>query len=213
MRILLLEDHPIVSAGCRRLLEVVDGAEVREAATAADGLRMSREFLPHIIILDLKLPDANGLGLITQLMSIDPMPKIIVFSMYEEPTFAARALEAGAKGYITKNDDPDVLLRAVEKVSTGAVFLTPAMAEKLALMTTVGIVDEFSGFSVREIAALDLLAQGKTLGEIADQLGISYRTSANIVSQIKNKLNITSNAALIKWAVENKGLQQRGDIS
>jgi two-component system, NarL family, invasion response regulator UvrY len=208
MRILLLEDHPIVRAGCRRLLEVKDGVEVREAATAADGLRIGREFLPHIIILDLKLPDADGLDLIRLLLFIDPVPKIIVLSMYEEPAFAARALQAGARGYITKNDDPDVLLRAVEKVSAGAVFLTAAMAEKLALMTTVGLVDELSRFSVREMAVLDLLAQGKTLREIADQLRLSYRTSANVVAQIKNTLNIENNAALIKWAVENRGLRR-----
>jgi two-component system, NarL family, invasion response regulator UvrY len=208
MRILLLEDHPIVRAGCRRLLEVKDGVEVREAATAADGLRIGREFLPHIIILDLKLPDADGLDLIGLLLFIDPVPKIIVLSMYEEPAFAARALQAGARGYITKNDDPDVLLRAVEKVSAGAVFLTAAMAEKLALMTTVGLVDELSRFSVREMAVLDLLAQGKTLREIADQLRLSYRTSANVVAQIKNTLKIENNAALIKWAVENRGLRR-----
>jgi two-component system, NarL family, invasion response regulator UvrY len=212
MRILLIDDHPIVRAGCRRLLEVFDGAEVREAATAADGLRVGREFLPHIIILDLKLPDASGLDLIALLLSIDPTPKIIVLSMYEEPSFVARAFEAGARGYIIKNDDPDVLLRAVEKVSAGAVFLTAAMAEKLALMTTLGVVDELRVFSVREIAVLDLLAQGKTLREIADQLSIGYRTSANLVTQIKNTLNIATNAALIKWAVENRGLGQHGNV-
>ena len=212
MRILLIEDHPIVRAGCRRLLESLDGAEVGEAASAKDGLRIGRKFLPHIVILDLKLPDASGLDLIALLLSIDPTPKVIVFSMYEEPSFAARALEAGARAYISKNDDPDVLLRAVEKVNTGGIFLTAAMAEKLALMTTVGVVDGFRSFSVREIAVLDLLAQGKTLHEIANQLKISYRTSANLVAQIKNTLNIENSAALIKWAVENRGLRQGGDV-
>src|SRR5215472_2043611 len=123
MRILLLEDHPIVRAGCRRLLEAVGGVEIREASTAADGIRTSREFLPDIIVLDLKLPDGNGLALIPSLLSNEPAPKIIVFSMYEEPTFAARALEFGAKGYITKFDDPNALLQAIEKVAAGGLFL------------------------------------------------------------------------------------------
>jgi two-component system, NarL family, invasion response regulator UvrY len=207
MRILLLEDHPIVRAGCHRLLEAADGVEIREVATATDGIRVSREFLPDIIVLDLKLPDGNGLALMASLLSNEPPPKIIVFSMYEEPSFAARALEAGAKGYITKNDDPGALLQAVEKVAAGGVFLTGGMAQKLALMATVGAVDDMHGLSAREIATLDLLAQGKTLGEIADRLG----TSASLVAQIKSKLNIASNAALIKWAVENKGLRPRAD--
>jgi len=211
MRILLLEDHPIVRAGCRRLLEMTGESEIREAATAADGLRINRAYRPDLIILDLKLPDGNGLDLIASFSSIEPIPKIIVFSMYEEPTFAARALEAGARGYITKSDVPDALLRAVEKVGAGGLYRAPPIAEKLALMATVGAVDDLHGLSAREMAAVDLLAQGKTLGEIATRLRISYRTSASLVAQIKTKLNIASSAALIKWAVENKGLQQRPD--
>jgi DNA-binding NarL/FixJ family response regulator len=212
MRILLLEDHPIVRAGCYRLLEAVDGAEIKEATTAENGLRASQEFHPDIIILDLKLPDGNGLSLIPSLLAGEPIPKIIVFTMYEEPSFAARALEAGAKGYVSKNDDPDGLLRAVQRVASGGVFLTAPMAEKLALMATARGGDDLHGLSARETAALSQLAQGRTLSEIADQLGISYRTSASLVAQIKSKLNIASNAALIKWAVENKELRQRADI-
>lgn len=204
MQILLLEDHPIVAAGCRRLLEILDGCEIREAATAADGLRMNLEDRPDIIILDVKLPDANGLDLIASLSSSAHSPKIIVFSMYEEPTFAARALEAGAKAYITKSDDPDALLRAVEKVDAGGLYLTPAMAQKLALMATVGAVGERHGLSPRDMFVIDLLAQGKTLAEIATLLKTSYRTSANVVAQLKIKLNIDNTAALIKWAVENR---------
>ena len=211
MRILLIEDHPIVRAGCRRLLEAAGGVQMREAATATEGIGASRAFLPDIVVLDLKLPDGSGLDLIPSLLANEPAPRIIVFSMYEEPTLAARALEAGAKGYITKNDDPDALVQAVEKVAAGGLFLTAAMAEKLALMTTVGAGNDLHGLSAREIAALELLAQGKTLGEIADRLRISYRTSASLVAQIRGKLNIASHAALIKWAVENKGLRLRVD--
>ncbi|MBV9250472.1 MAG: response regulator transcription factor [Acetobacteraceae bacterium] len=211
MRILLLEDHPIVRAGCRRLLESLDGVEIREAASATDGLRITREFRPDTIILDLKLPDGSGLALMTQLLSNEPVPKIIVFSMYEEPTFAARALEAGARGYITKNDNPDALVQAVEKVGAGGVFLTALMSEKLALMATVGTADGLHGLSAREIAALELLGQGRTLSEIGNELKISYRTSASLVAQVKSKLNIASNAALIRWAVEHKGLRPGAD--
>ena len=202
MRILLIEDHPIVRAGCRRMLQTKDDVEVQEAATAADGLRIVREFIPDIIVLDLNLPDVNGLSLLAALVSAAPERKIIVFSMYDDPAFAQRALESGAKGYITKNDDPDVLLQAIETVAGGGLFLTALMAGKLALMAAKGSNDPLRDLSGREREVLELLGDGKTLAEIADRLNISYRTSASLTAQIKTKLNITSTAALIKWAAD-----------
>ena len=202
MRIMLIEDHPIVRAGCRRMLQTKDDVEVQEAATAADGLRIVREFIPDIIVLDLNLPDVNGLSLLAALVSAAPERKIIVFSMYDDPAFAQRALESGAKGYITKNDDPDVLLQAIETVAGGGLFLTASMAGKLALMAAKGSNDPLRDLSGREREVLELLGDGKTLAEIADRLNISYRTSASLTAQIKTKLNITSTAALIKWAAD-----------
>jgi two-component system, NarL family, invasion response regulator UvrY len=202
MRILLIEDHPIVRAACRRLLSSSGGTEIAEAATAAIGLSMARDVAPDVIILDLRLPDGNGLDLLVALLSEDSGRRIIVFSMYEDSTFAKRALEAGARGYISKNDNPDTLQEAIEKVSAGGIFLTPNMAEKLALATAGIYSDPLRNLSPRERQALDLLGQGKTLSEIANEMGISYRTSAYAVAQIKAKLGITSTAALIKWAAD-----------
>jgi len=211
MRILLIEDHPIVRAGCRRLVEGIHATEVHEATSAAEGLSLVRRFIPDVVVLDLRLPDGNGLDLLESLMAINRAPKVIVFSMYEDPVVAARALEGGAKGYITKNDDPDLLLEAIKKVNCGGMFLTASMAEKLALLHTNLPGDPLANLSVREHAVLDLLGQGRTLAEIADQLNVSYRTSANIAAQIKTKLNISSTAALIKWAVDHRNLQTRSD--
>ena len=209
MRILLIEDHPIVRAGCRSLLAGSPGTEVFEATTAADGLRLAREFIPNIVVLDLRLSDGNGLDLLEPLMLLERAPKIIVFSMYEDPAFAARALESGARGYVTKNDDPDLLLEAIQRVDSGRIFLTASMAEKLALRTAKVAADPFGDLSARERDALDLLGQGRTLAEIADQLNVSYRTSASIAAQIKSKLNISSTAALIKWAVDHRKVMNR----
>lgn len=204
MRVLLIEDHPIVRAGVRRLLQGAGRAQVFEAINAADGLRLAHEVSPEVVILDLRLPDGNGLDLLEPLMASDRSSKVIVFSMYEDPVFAARALEAGAKGYITKNDDPDVLLQAIETVGNGGVFLTTSMAAKLAQLTNKVGDDPARDLSGREREVLNLLGQGKTLTEIAEHLAISYRTSANVAAQIKTKLNVNSTAALIKWAVEHQ---------
>lgn len=191
MRILLIEDHPIVRAACRALLQLRTGTDVAEAATATDGLRMALELLPDIIVLDLRLPDINGLDVIGPLMAQAPGSKIIVFSMYEDPAFAARVFEMGARGYMSKNDDPNVLLQAIEKVSAGGTFLTASMAEKLALMTAGAGHDPLRDMSNRERQVLELLSQGRTLAEIAGELKVSYRSSANITAQIKTKLRIT----------------------
>jgi two-component system, NarL family, invasion response regulator UvrY len=204
MRILLIEDHPIVRAGCRRLLEGMPGAEVHEATNAADGLRLAGEFAPEIVVVDLRLPDGNGLDLLQPLLALGGAPKVIVFSMYDNAAFAARALEMGAMGYLTKNDDPDMLLQAVERVTDGGIFLTASMAENLALMTAKAANHPLRDLSTKERDVLDLLSQGRTLAEIADHLKISYRTSANIAAQIRGKLNLNSTAALIKWAVEHQ---------
>jgi two-component system, NarL family, invasion response regulator UvrY len=209
MRILLIEDHPIVRAGVRHLLQGSAGMQVFEATNATDGLRLTTELSPDVIILDLRLPDGNGLNLLDTLTKCEPSSKVIVFSMYEDPAFAVRALEAGARGYITKSDNPEVLVQAVETVSEGGVFLTASTAGKLALLTARTGGDPLHSLSAREREVLSLLGQGKTLAEIADHLTISYRTSASIAAQIKSKLNVGSTAALIKLAVEQQGLQAR----
>jgi len=217
MRILLIEDHPIVRTACSRLLQAQGTAEVAEAATAADGLRIAADYLPDIIVLDLKLPDGNGLDLLSTLMSRRPCPEVIVFSMYDDPAFAARSLEAGAKGYMTKSDDPDTLLQAIEKVVAGGIFLTPSMAEKLAIMAVCRADDPVVDLSSREREVLCLLSQGKTLTEIATEIDVAYRTAAHITAQIKSKMRIESTASLIKWAVEHPqvimqpGVRARGE--
>jgi len=203
MRILLIEDHPIVRTACRLILQAKLGVEVAEATTAAAGLDMASSVSPDLIILDLRLPDGNGLDLLTTLMSAEPDRRIIVFSMYEDPAIAAHALEAGARGYITKNDDPDVILQAIDQVAEGGIFLTPGMAEKMALMKAGLDCDPLRGLSPRERQVLGLLGRGRTLAEVANELNLSYRTSAYAAAQIKAKLQIPSTAALIRWAVDH----------
>jgi two-component system, NarL family, invasion response regulator UvrY len=194
MRILLIEDHPIVRTACRLMLQARPGVEVAEATTAASGLDMAGTFSPDLVLLDLRLPDGNGLDLLATLISTQPNQKIIVFSMYEDPAIARRALEAGARGYITKNDNPDVILEAIDRVGDGGIFLAPGMADKIAEMMAGLDGDPLRSLSPRERQVLELLGRGRTLG---------YRLSAYAASQIKVKLQIPSTAALIKWATDH----------
>lgn len=213
MRVLLIEDHPIVRAGCRRLLQARAGIEIVEANTGAAGLRLAREREPDIVILDLKLPDSSGFAVLRQLLAERPDCKVVVFSMYEDPALAARALETGAKGYITKSDDPAALIEAIEKVADGEIHLGASVAQKLALMKVRPAGDRLHGLSAREIDALELLGQGRSVAEVASHLGLSYRTAANLVAGLKAKLNAPSIAALIRLALESlpHSTQQIGD--
>jgi DNA-binding NarL/FixJ family response regulator len=202
MKILLIEDHPVVRAGCRRLLEARGDLHVLEAASGIEGLALLQRERPGIVVLDLKLPDANGLEIARQLLAEPFPPKIVVFSMYGDPMLATHPLEIGASGYITKNDDPELLLEAIDKVGRGDIFLTQPMAESLALLR--GRADDpLHNLSAREVEVLSLLSQGKTLSQIAADLKVSYRTSASIAAQIRGKLNLTSTAAVIRWALEH----------
>jgi two-component system, NarL family, invasion response regulator UvrY len=199
MKVLLIEDHPIVREGCRRLLQVRPGLEVIEASNAAEGLSAAAD-APDVVVLDLNLPDMRGLDLLTRLREVSPAARLIVFSMYEEPAFVARAMEAGALGYVTKNDDPECLLEAVDSVVVGRPYLARSVAMKLALGRFASApVDTLSD---RERRLVELLGAGRTLGEISADMAISYRTAAALAARTRGKLGLRTNAALIKFAVE-----------
>ena len=125
--------------------------------------------------------------------------------MYEAATFVTRALERGARGYVTKNDDPNTILHAIDKVLSGAVFLCQSVAQNLALANLEPVADPLQNLSERERQVVTLLGEGKNLTEIAAALAIGYKTAANIVSAVKQKLGIGTSPALIKFAVELKG--------
>ncbi len=199
--VLLVEDHPIVRAGCRRLLQEQGEMDVIEAHGAAEGLRLCTQVGPDLVILDLGLPDGRGLALLQRMLAAAPDLKVLVFSMHEEPVMVAGALEAGARGYVSKNDDPAALLEAVVRIAAGDVYLSRSVAQKLALMN-LRAAGPLRGLSAREREVLTLLGSGRSLTEIAAELGVSYRTAAAVAAQIRAKLNLPSMAALIRLGLE-----------
>jgi DNA-binding NarL/FixJ family response regulator len=203
MKLLLIEDHPIVRRGCRRLL-AEDGMEVIEASSAAEGLALCETARPEVIVLDLNLPDAGGLDLLPRLRAAHPDGRVIIFSMYEDAGFVRRAMDLGARGYVTKNDDPEALADAVRAVRAGELYLGAVAARKLAMANLRGASGRFADLTRREQEVLALLAEGQSLSEIGDRLAVSYRTAASLVAQLRGKLAVGSTAALIKLAVESR---------
>jgi two-component system invasion response regulator UvrY len=203
MKVLLVEDHPIVRAGVGRLLQERPQMQVIEAETAAAGLAAVGAQAPELVILDLNLPDARGLDVLKEIKGQSNSPRVIIFSMYEEPAFISAAMEAGAAAYVSKNDDPDALLEALDAVLAGQAYLSRSVAQKLALARLSGApADPLAALTERERELVGLLATGQSLAEVAGAMKVSYRTAAELAARLRGRLALRTNAALIKFAVE-----------
>jgi DNA-binding NarL/FixJ family response regulator len=202
-RILLIDDHAVVRAGCRLLLQRRPAVEILDAGSAAEGVQLNAERQPKLVVLDLSLGESSGFDIMQRMHADNPAGQILVFTMHEDAALAARAMEAGAVGYASKNDGPDTFLDAVDTVLRGDIYLSPAMAKKLALRHIRAGDNPLRSLSRRELDVLRLFGAGESLAEIADELKLSYRTVANSVSQIKRKLNVATNARLLRLAIEH----------
>ncbi|MGB8278824.1 MAG: response regulator transcription factor [Methylovirgula sp.] len=204
VKVLVIEDHPIVRDGCRRICSRRPDIATMEASTAEEGLAANRDFKPDVVILDIGLGETDGFDIVPKLLADNKAARIIVFSMYEAARFVTRALDLGARGYITKNDDPNTILAAIDKVRSGAIYLGQSVAQALALANLEPADNPLRDLTERERQVVALLGDGKNLSEIAAKLDIGYKTAANIVASVKQKLKMATSPALIKFAVELK---------
>ncbi len=200
MTILLVDDHAIVRDGLKRLLAPLDLGEVLEAANGRDALAIARARRPDLVILDLNLPGLGGLELLGRLIQLEAR-RVLVLSMHAEPLYAKRALEAGAAGYVTKNVSPDELLVAVRRVAAGGRYVEAEIAQALAVQGAEAS-QSFDNLTPRELEIMRLLATGASLAEIADAVGVGYKTVANACSLIKSKLGVSRTADLVRLAIE-----------
>jgi two-component system invasion response regulator UvrY len=203
MRILIVDDHPIVASGCRALLAGQREVEILEAADSASGEEVFAAARPDICIVDINLPGVSGFELARRLLARDGAARIIMFSMNDDPIFAARAIEAGAKGYVSKSGDPGDLIEAISRVGNGGVFLPPAIAQSIAFAGPGFAENRFAKLTQREIEILRLLGAGKSLSEIAWLINASYKTIANTSSIMRQKLGLRSSAELVRFAIES----------
>jgi DNA-binding NarL/FixJ family response regulator len=201
LRVLIVDDHPIVISGCRALLEADSRVEVREAQDGASGFAAFFDQSPDVAVIDINLPGHSGLELLRRILERAPEARLIVFSMNDDPVVAARAIEAGAKGYIAKNDDPALFAEAVRQVANGGLYLHPEMARQIAFLRAGANANAISSLSPRELEVLRLLAAGHTMAQIADLLNVSYKTIANNCTQLKQKLGARSAMDLMRIAL------------
>ena len=201
--IVLVDDHAVVRAGVRRLLEQEPLFEViGEAECGEKAYQILAELKPDVMVMDLSMPGMGGLEAIRRILMRYEKAKILVLSMHEDLSFANQALKLGAKGYLTKNTLADDLVKSIETVTQGDVFLSDEIAKKMAMQSISGNQDAVHELSAREFEIFRLLAEGLDIDAIASTLNISSKTVSNYQTMIKQKLNINTPIELIRYAIK-----------
>ena len=205
IRLLIADDHAIVRGGLKQIFALVPDFEVvGEAVNGSEVLERLRLDPFDLLLLDLNMPGISGADLITRIKAHRADLPILVLSMHNEPQVAARMLKAGAAGYITKDCEPDILLAAIRKVAAGGKYIDPDLAEKMVFdATSTAQRPPHSQLSERELEVLRLLTTGKGVNEIAMQLAISNKTVSTHKVRLMEKLNISSMADLMRYAMQH----------
>lgn len=202
VRVILADDHEIVRAGLRRL---IDGSpDIQVLVEVESGEQAFREYFsqqPDVALLDLNMPGMGGLEAMRRILARDVNARMLVLSMHEDAVYPARALQSGAKGYVTKRCAPDVLLDAIRAVARGEVFLEPRIARQLAQDGVTGKEEPLMKLTAREFEVFRLLAAGKSVNDIAETLFLSAKTVGTYQTRILTKLNANNLSDLTRLAI------------
>jgi DNA-binding NarL/FixJ family response regulator len=201
IRLLLVDDHPLVRDGLRSRLDAVPGFEVvGEAGNAAEAEERMAALHPQLVLMDVGMKDVNGIDLTARLLEREPGLQVLMLSMYDNPEYVQRALQAGARGYVLKDAPASEIIAAIDAVAAGGTFLSPAVSKRLFRNQSPRPV-----LSLREGEILSALARGLSSKHIAREMDVSVRTVEAHRQSIKRKLNLEGQAELIKYAVEHAG--------
>jgi len=206
IKIVIADDHPVVRAGLKQIL--ADASDIEVVGEAGDGhevLKLIRKGGVDVVLLDITMPGLMGLDALKQMSVENPKLPILVLSMHPEEQYAVRVLKAGASGYLTKAAAPDQLIGAIRKVYRGGRYVSPALAEKLALGLRSGATGlPHETLSDREYQVLCSISSGKTVKEIAAELSLSEKTVSTYRARILEKMNMKSNAELTHYGIKNE---------
>lgn len=206
IRILIADDHAIVRGGLKQLLsEQTDILVAGEAENGLEALAQIREQSFDVVMMDMSMPGRSGIELIKQVKAEKPKLAILVLSMHKEEQYAVRALKAGARGYLTKESAPEQLVAAIRKVAGGGVFISAGVAERLALeLGGNHDTTPHTQLSDREFQIFRMIVSGITIGNIADDLSLSVKTVSTHKTRILQKMQMTSSAELIYYAIRHQ---------
>lgn len=203
IRILITDDHPVVRKGIKQILE--EDSRIGLIDEASDGKELIDKMVNQeydLILLDISLPGRSGLDMISQIKKLQPRSAILILSIHSEELYALKALKYGASGYLTKSSAPEELLSAVHKISEGKKYITLTLAEKLAdTLASENEKQNHMALSAREHEVLDLLAQGKTVNQVAKELSLSAKTISTYRVRLLSKLHLKTTADLIRYSI------------
>lgn len=205
IRLLIAEDHAIVRGGLKQLFALTPDIEVAgEATNGGEVQDRLRGGIYDLLLLDMSMPGVSGIDLIARVRAHHELLPVLVLSMYNEHQVAARALKAGANGYITKDSDPEKLLAAIRRVASGGRYIDPDLAEQLVFdAVTPERRDPHCRLSDREFGIFRLLVAGRSVNEIAEQLAISNKTVSTHKTRLLEKMQLSSTADLVRYAVQH----------
>jgi len=204
IRIFILDDHSVVREGLKRIIEESPDLKVMaEAADGAEALRVLSKTEVDLVITDLSVPGISGVELISRMKALRQKTPILVLTIHPEDQFGLRILKAGASGYLTKESAPRMLLRAIQKILAGGKFISETLAEQIALQ--LDNVDKLphEKLSDREFSVLCMFGMGKTVSEVASELGLSVKTVSTYKARIMQKMQIKTTAQLIRYTIMN----------
>jgi two-component system invasion response regulator UvrY len=206
LNVLIVDDHAIVRQGLKQLLvDEFHSVTFGEAGESSEALAQFDHHTWDVLILDIFLPGRNGLDLLKEIKAIAPKLPVLVYSMHPEDQFAVRALKLGAAGYISKSNLPEELVKAVRKILAGGRYISPALAEHLAFDIVEGTTPQpHELLSEREFQVMQMIAAGKSTGEIAAELSLSAKTISTYRTRLLEKMRMKTNADIIHYVIQHK---------
>lgn len=198
IKVLLVDDHAVVRAGFRHLLEKRQNYEICEANTAEEAYTLYEKEQPDVVVLDISMPGMGGMEGLRRLLRKYQHARVLVLSMYDDPAYVSRAMKIGAMGYVSKNSAAESLDKAIIRIMSGRQYFSVDIEKQ---MQDKDFDSETLGLSTREFEVLRLLAEGRTVGQIAASLNLSPKTVSNHRSHLMNKLKLASTADLVRFAI------------
>ena len=206
IKVLIVDDHAIVRRGMEQILaETDDIVAADEVCSGQEALEKVRKKDYHLVLLDISMPGRDGLEVLKELKNLKPKLPVLMLSMYPEEQYAVRSLRSGASGYLTKDSAPDELIAAIRKVCSGGKYVSASLAEKLAYKLGDGAdAPLHETLSDREYQIMCMIASGKTVTEIGEELSLSVKTVSTHRTRILGKMRMKGNAGLTRYAIENR---------
>ena len=204
IRVITVDDHPVVRRGLKQIIAAEQEMQVvGEAENAREALRVIRQTACDAVVLDITLPDGSGLDVLSQLKSERPTLPVLIMSIHQEELYALRVLKAGASGYLMKDSIPEELIKAIRKITSGGKYISASLAERLASELASPETPLHEKLSDREFQIMRLIASGKSLKDIGVALCISGKTVSSYRTRILEKMNMSTNSDLTRYALEH----------